>query len=374
MNYSTLIFNSMPYNRTGILNNQVYYVGVGGSHQGWIKCLSKNDYHELKHIDLWYNVSSNFEECKYFYHTRDNIIKKLDINTFQISTFPGHHFPKYKWEDILCYHNLLTKQYEVFNSKGEKVLEFKYHHPIIAKFISSGILIYQNNEKENNWIKCLNPDGGDEIWKVEFSWQFVRLETFDNLIILEYHAFDKIRTDKGHAGERDWYNPDRYTIVLNGDTGEEIWRYSNSYHHIDYENEAVLIGNIKSFLPNGKIEKLSVVELDIYNGNVLTEIEVKPPIERIHDLHFVDGVGIYYTSHDGSFGKINKADGAILWEFDLVDNKGEKRKISDWLLLGNGNLVLQTLPNHPNGDFTCIFNPIENMEYSNVIDGVRLNA
>jgi len=30
------------------------------------------------------------------------------------------------------------------------------------------------------------------------------------------------------------------------------------------------------------------------------------------------------------------------------------------------------MPNHPNGDFTCIFNPEENLEYSKVKDGIRI--
>jgi hypothetical protein len=58
-------------------------------------------------------------------------------------------------------------------------------------------LSYQNNEKENNWIKCLNPNGGDEIWNLELPWHLARLETFNSFIVLEYHAYERIRTDKG---------------------------------------------------------------------------------------------------------------------------------------------------------------------------------
>ena len=144
------------------------------------------------------------------------------------------------------------------------------------------------------------------------------------------------------------------------------------YHQIDHQRKVVLIGNINSRLSNGKIESLSLVKLNIRDGNVLTNVEVIPSIERVPNFHFVDEIGIYYTSHDGSFGKISKTDGAILWEFDLIDNKGEKRKVSDWLLLGNGNLVLQAAPNHPNGELTCIFNPEENLKYSKVKNGIRV--
>ena len=84
-----------------------------------------------------------------------------------------------------------------------------------------------------------------------------------------------------------------------------------------------------------------------------------------------DKIGILYTTHQGSFGKVSKTTGTILWEFDLIDPQGPKRKLSDWLLLGNGNLVLQAMPNHPNGDLTCIFNPEENIAFSKIKDGQR---
>jgi len=374
MNYIKLSVNTMPYNRSSKIKSEDYYLGLGGNQQGWIKQLSKFDYQEKRHVDLWYNVFSDFIDCKYFYHTRDKIINKLNLKTFEVSKVSVHLLPQYKWADLNCNYNLLSKQYEIFDELGNKRLEFKFQHPIITKFINSGVLLYQNNEKENNWIKCLNPDGGNEKWRKEFSWQFARLETYENLIIIEYHAYDKIRTDKGYEGDRDWYNPDRYTIVLNGDTGEEIWRYANSYHQIDYENEVVLIGNINSRLPSGKIGSLTVIELNIKNGDILTELEVRPTIERIPNFHFVDKSGIYYTDHEGSFGKISKTDGAILWEFDLIDDNEAKRKLSDWLLLGNGNLVLQATPNHPNGDLTCIFNPEENLEFSKIKNGKRISS
>ena len=369
----SLNINSLPFNRKLPFLWEGFLVGSSNVNDGWIKKLSTEDYSEVAHIEISYNVYSYLKDGLYFYHSKDKSIKLLDVDSFRISNIPGHLFPKYKWEDLICHHNLLSKEYEVFSKQGDKTFEFKYQNPLATNFINSGILLYQNNEKKNNWIRCLNPDGGSEKWKKEFSWQFVRLETYDNLIVLEYQAYDKIRTDKGYEGERDWYNPDKYTIVLDGDTGVEIWRYPNSYHQIDYEKGVVLIGNVKSRLPSGKIESLSAVELNIRDGNVLTNVEVTPSIERVPNFHFVDESGIYYTSHDGTFGKISKTAGAILWEFDLIDEKGEKRQLSDWLLLGNGNLVLQAMSNHSNGNLTCIFNPEENLEYSKVNNGERIS-
>jgi len=166
MIYTKLAFNTMPFNRS-FLEWEDYFIGFGGNQLGWIKQLSKFDYQEKKHVDLFYNVSSNFNDCKYFYHTRDNIIKKLDIYSFHITIVSGHLFPKHKWLNFICYHNLLSKQYEIHSLQGNKTFDFKYQHPIVTKFIDSGVLLYQNSEKENNWIKCLDPNGGVEKWKKE---------------------------------------------------------------------------------------------------------------------------------------------------------------------------------------------------------------
>ncbi|MBK7787924.1 MAG: PQQ-binding-like beta-propeller repeat protein [Saprospiraceae bacterium] len=339
--------------------------------------LSREDYQLNGSIDIGEEVflaSINGGEI-ILYHFNKPGFYKVEIDSKKMLFVQKDDVPEYKWKSgVTLFLDRVNRNY-ICKVKGkDEVFSFEPNFPISYRWFDCGILFYQNNEKENSWIKCLNPDGGSEKWKKQFAWQFARLEAYDNLIVLEYHAYDKIRTDEGYEGERDWYDPNKYTIVLDGDTGEEIWQYPNGYHQIDYEKGIVLIGNINSRLSSGKIESLSVVELKINDGNVLSEVVVRPAIERVTNFHFVDESGIYYTSHDGSFGKISKTDGTILWEFDLIDDKGEKRELTDWLLLGNGNLVLQAMPNHPNGDLTCVFNPEENMEYSRVKNGIRITT
>lgn len=362
----------MPLNRKFQFNWGGYIVGFREKDGVILMKLSEHSFEKISSIKLQYNVSAYFEKYIYLYHTKDKRIKRLAIESLDILDIEGHLFPQINWVNLNCFLNIQTKKYEVYSKNGHRVFEFKYEYPVVTKFIASGILLFQNNEKSNNWISCLSPDGGNEKWKKEYLWQIVRLDTYENLIILEYHAYNNIRTDKGYEGERDWYHPSRYTIVLNGETGEEVWKYPNSYHYIDFVSGVILTGKVNQILSNGKIESLSAIELNIENGAILTEIEVIPTIEDGFQCHFIDNEGIYYISYNHSFGKISRINGFILWEFDLIDNQGEKRRISDWLLLGNGNLVLQTMPNHPNGDFTCIFNPNENMEYSKVKDGQRV--
>ena len=66
MKYLILAQNSLPFNRSLNFDWNGYFLGKGGNQIGWIKKVSTYNYQELKHIDLWYNVSSNFSDCKYF--------------------------------------------------------------------------------------------------------------------------------------------------------------------------------------------------------------------------------------------------------------------------------------------------------------------
>ena len=56
--------------------------------------------------------------------------------------------------------------------------------------------------------------------------------------------------------------------------------------------------------------------------------------------HFVDEEGIYYTTHQGAFGKVDKVNGQILWEFDLIDEKGEKQKAFGLVTIGKWQFSL----------------------------------
>jgi len=275
----------------------------------------------------------------------------------------GNLFPMFKWELENLYYNLESKQYVVNHVDGQKLFEFKFKSPIVTKYLSCGILLFQNNEKENNWIKCLDPNGGHEKWKIEYPWKIIRLEIYQNIIILEYHAYDNLRSDKGYEGERHWYKPNKFTIAINGESGAEIWRQPFAYSKIDYKNGVILSGGGVSHLNNPQ-----VYVVDIESGKLLSNLQVNQEVQLGYYPHFVDETGIYYTVHSGSFGKIDKSNGSIIWEFDLTDSHGKKRKISDWLLLENGKLVLQTLANHPNGGFTCIFDPLENLSNKNYVN------
>lgn len=325
-----------------------------------INLLSKVDLSIFSNLELDSEtfLSSIGNDRIILYHFKKEGYYKVNLKNNSFEFIKNHLVPEYVWNDgIILFLDRKQKNYKCI--KDNKLLyEFTPTYPIVNNWNKFGVIQYMNDEKSNNWLKCLDPNGGKEKWKKELQWQIIRCEQYDNLLILDYHAYENKRTDEGYEGEIHWAKPNIYTIVLDAETGTEIWKKKFHYSVIDKTHGAILSD-----------ENDKVFELDIRTGNTITETKVTPDSGTGHFPHFVDKEGIYYINDNGSFGKINKQTGIIEWEFDLKDEKGEKRKLSDWLLLGNGQLVLQTMPNHPNGDFTCIFDPLENLEYSNIKNG-----
>lgn len=330
-----------------------------------ISLLNKRNYEEFwsTKIEEETFISSVYNRYIVLYNFKNYGYYKVDCQKREREFVESYLVPEYYWNsDIILYLDRSDNKYKCLGVNGTLLFEFESKFPVSNLWVESGVLFYFNNEKENNWIKCLNPKDGKEKWHIEFPWQFDRLEKYKNLIILDYQAYDNFRIDQGFEGERDWYNPERFTIVLNGVTGEEIWRLPYTYSKIDYKN-GVLLSSFDS----------TIIEVDLSTGSIISEITVELKNDFGYFPWFVDLEGIYYATHEGFFGKVNRDTGLILWEFDLIDKKGIKRKLSDWVLLGNGNLVLQAIPNHPNGDLTCIFNPEGNLQYSKVKNGERIS-
>lgn len=373
MKYNKLEINSFPFYEW-ILDGYLYFLVLESNGESKLSSFSGIDFSLTCRRDIRCNVFFPWEMEMYYYHTDDNIVKKINLNTFKISESRSKLIPKYSWGDLVCYFNLTNGIYEIINYNGEKVYGFEIKHPISVCYGIFGIYELYNAHKQNNWVRCIFPNRGEEKWRADFSWKINRLEQFEELLVLDYHAYETIRSDEGYEGQIDWHNPKRYSIVIDSKTGTEMWRSPIGFQKMDKRNGVLVTGTIDEFdSRTGSITAESVIEIDIKTGKVLTKVAVKPVDRLGYYLHFVDKEGIYYTNHYGSFGKISKQNGDVLWEFDLLDEKGVKRKVSNWLLLGNGKLVLQAMPNHPNGNLMCIFDPTENMGFSNIKDGIRKN-
>ncbi len=314
--------------------------------------LDKKDYSVVKKIDF---------ERSAFYFLPDEIVatnlkdgyKTLSLKDFQLSSFSESLVPRYKWSNSTSYIDLTDKSLIIKNEDLE-ILKFKDQHPVQNKFCEEGIIKYLVHEQNKSWVKLISPDSGDVQWELQFEWKIVRLNIYKNVIVLEYHAFENLREDKEHVGEVHWANPNVYTIVIDAATGKELWRRQIQYSLIDRNNELILASNEEA-----------IFEYNIWTGDLVTKVVYQHHKHLGYYPHFTDKHGIYYTGHDGEFGRINRY-GNIDWEFILLDQQNERRILSEWLLLGNGKLVLQAKSNHPNGDLICIFNPEENLEYSKV--------
>lgn len=368
MKYQILDKTSLPLNRDSYNYWHNFYVSsYSKDGLSYLIKHSNFNYSIVDDLIITYSLISYFKDFIYFYDTTESRIKRLAVNDFTIAEMEGCLFPKFNWLNFQGVFNIEKQKYQIFDKNGQSVFESSFYPPPM-KFANFGILTYIMNSKENSWISCLDPNGGKEMWRIDFDWKISRLEIHKDLIVISYHAYERFRMDEGYEGQRHWYNPYKYTIVIDGGTGKEIWRFDEQYDYIDFNNEVVLVKKNHEVI-DGKIRSMSVIELDIHTGKDLTNVLLSPvkPFGVIPS--FVDSEFIYYKVYKGPFGKISKKTGKIVWEFDLIDPYGNKRMVNDWILLGNGKLVLQPPPNK-DGTFTCIFDPEENMEFANIIDGV----
>lgn len=314
-------------------------------------------------IYLWneYDKSS-------FYKIYSNNLEIQDCNEEEIFFFSSDKYSIKK----------KNNSFKIFPFRNNEIeIEYFFSEEFISRFLPLGILEYYNQTKTNNWLRLIDPATGNEKWKINYPYEIGRVQECNDIIILNYAEYSGIRVDDGYEGEIDWGNPLRYNIALNSETGKEVWKILRPRHGIDHNIDKTR-GTFLCMQSNfynkqyGVIESANVLEIDIKTGNRLLDIEVKPLDAMGFIPHFADEEAVYYTNHYGSFGKIRRNDGLVEWEFDLVDEKKGKRKVLNWLKLGNGKFVLQTHPNHKNGDLTCIFDPLLNLEEASVRDGVRI--
>jgi outer membrane protein assembly factor BamB len=337
--------------------------------------VSKYDYSVLYKLKGSYN-SYLFSDYGIFINEYENKYLKLYLDTYEIvdlnredlKIFEGINFSIYKEGELFSFSS--------FDGKSEYKYSWKDNN--YGKiFIGYGILEYFNNEKSNTWLRLLNPLTGHELWKTTYEWQILDVKEYDGVITLTYKDYSPLRSDEGYEGQRDWHNPIIYNIAIDAETGKELWRLHRPmwgiHYSIDKERSAYLCMQVTQYNQQyGRIEKASVLELDLKTGSTITSLDVQPVDAMGFLPKFGDDEGIFYRNHYGSFGKIRRKDGTVLWEFDLVDEQGAKRIALDWVKLGNGKLVITTPPNHKNGDLTCIFDVEENMSEASVVNGVRV--
>lgn len=302
--------------------------------------LSKEDFSILKKYDL-----PDFMFATHFYY--DKVVltnlqdKHIEILPKELQLLE-HNGPCYPINQSVLYCPR-EKKYLVGNtSKGQNDFERNFDFEI--KVFDQMIIECSLHQSKGGFVRANNLMTGSEEWRIDLKGKIVRMDNFEDYLILDYHD---------QSGK---------TIVIRINNGEECWQKEESYSKVDKNAGLVLFGSNE------------VTVVDIGNGEIINRVTILPEYHLGYYPHFIDNTGIYYTTHEGSFGKISKVNGIILWEYDLIDRDGSKRKLLDWILLENGNLVLQMVSNNPNDKLTCIFNPEENIEYSKIKNGKRIST
>lgn len=341
-----------------------YSFFYGGSIQGHF-FVSKYEYSICKKHE--YSNIYFFKNKVLLQKNNNKIIDELDPFTFKIKTIEFKNLPIFEWGNFyLIRENDLFK---VISNTDTLLYEFTWgYNNAGARFIEAGILEYFDNTSRNNWLRLIDPATGQQVWRVDYPKAISYLTEYDGVIVFTYIDY---RDDVMALT----YDPS-YIVALNAQTGEELWRISRGGYlnfTLDKDHGVVLCMQVLDKSKEyGHIIAAQALEIDLHTGLFLSSPTVTLMEHHGFEPKFVDETAFYYTNDLGSFGKIKKSDGLVEWEFDLIDDKGSKRKVQDWLKLGNGKFVLQTPPNHKNGDFSCIFDPAENMEHASVVNGVRL--
>jgi outer membrane protein assembly factor BamB len=269
----------------------------------------------------------------------------------------GDRYLVEKYEHYRLFYNPSQKVYFCY-SNDSQVYKFDRESGIEYMFFRTSILQIKMRDSTNSWIKCIDGNNGNEKWTAKYPWRIARCEQFHNVLVVDYHAYENIRDDEGYEGQIHWSRPNIYTIVIDIETGHELWRKQIAHSKVDKQHGIILGGDRK------------ILELDILSSAVLSEVDVVPDSYGGYFPHFVDEDSIYYTADKGAFGKIRKSDGVIVWEFQFEDDRGEKRKLSNWLLLSNGKLILESMIGEES--FSCIFDPRENLEFATIRNGIKL--
>jgi len=330
--------------------NSVTLNKILGRYKNFVTISNKNELIILSRFDLAVLKVYDLQNFKYAIHLYSDKIVLTDIKQKHFEIDPSN-LTIIEYNDS-CYNISVFEEVTILYCPKNKeyVVEIE-HNKInsISRNFNHESYIYKDKiiecclfDADNSFVHTVFGRHGFENWNIKIKDKIVRSELIQQYLVLECMS-----STKG-------------TIVLDLDSGKEYWSYKDKYSKIDYENAFILFGG----------DDISIFDLN--KNTFIATIAVSPTNNFGYYPHFVDDEGVYYTKYDESFGKICKISGNIIWEFDLEDFKGEKRKLSDWHLLGNGNLFLQAMPNHPNGDLTCLFNPNENLEFSKVKNGIRI--
>lgn len=347
-------YDLIPYQAIRIVGSQYFLLTDYQSQDKTYSTLrSADDFKIISKIEFDANVAPTaiLDNEIVFYNHTDNGYYLYNFRSLTKQKIDSNLILEYRWGKV----DLLLQKSIGYQCRFNNHIYYSFSPKkcIDYKWCKSGILEIFKRDKEYNWIRCTDPTNGSEKWNVSYEWKISECYLYKGLLLVKYLAYENIRTDKGYEGQIHWTNPNVYTIAINIHSGEELWRKKFNFDRID-EIRGMALGK-----KDGE-----VITINLLSGNIQTQTPMKTESDS-YFIHFSDKKHFYFTHRKGSFGKIEKQTGAIEWEFDLLDYNGKSRRLTEWFLLNNGNLVLKTMP-HVEEKFMCVFNPSKNLKYSNI--------
>lgn len=329
--------------------------------------LSKNDFSIINSVligDLVHLVST-IDNCLNFYHYQLNYYYKINIENFKCERIESDLTPEYLYVNgSIQFLDNSNKIYRIKSKGSETYLMFKPEKEYGHKWIKNGILKYSNAEKSNNWIVLMEPESRKEKWKIQLEWKITQIETFSSLILINYEKYDKLRSDKGYEGERDWYNPSKETLIINSSNGDIVKSLNFEFYKIDRESNVLLSYVTVTRLSNGYTNDSFFHIQSLINLKEEKRIDFKHSHNSVLYPMFQTDDSLYYKKHKGEIGQVDKVSGELNWEFIITDQNGKTYNVDTFRKLENQNIILRTTKTQQ-ASISLIFNPKENLEFNN---------
>jgi len=192
MEYQKLNINSTPLNKWQIFKWKNLVLDESIFHheakicKGTLSLRSKDNFDLINQISVKYHYVSRFIDRIFIANKDKQALTEINLESLSIKNTKGSKIPEYFWNRAICYHNLVNHTYEIYDTENNLMNSHKIEYPIGFKCCNQGVLLWNNEQKENNWIECRDPLTNDLNWKISLEWKFVRIEVFQHRIVIEY--------------------------------------------------------------------------------------------------------------------------------------------------------------------------------------------
>lgn len=297
-------------------------------------------------------VNDNFllykdlNEIKSTYYVIDPLNKKIeksDSSVFQMENL----------YDLEYYYDFESKQTILKTLEGINYKIIEKDALINTNLIYSfGSIIRESFSEDISYLKLIDLFTYQPKWEQKYI-KVVNLRSYEDKIIIKY------------VSKRDKYGWDEYRVrCIEASTGATLWEYDADILSVYEEIGQACCLKHEKIKGTQLIKSVKVAFIDILTGNMANSYFINPHRE---DVWISEGrlMGNYrnYGTTKRASGIFDIQNGKIKYEFLFADKKGKPLNVSNYYLLGNGNIYLITWDN------AYIINPEENKDFAIVWDG-----